>query len=155
MARKSKTRSTRSTDSSDAAQAIRDSAQKIWLAGLGAFERARTDGPRMFETLVEQGRNMGARAIGAADEALKSARESGFSLGEVVRQMAGADARSSGKRATSRTGTRKAAKGGSRAKAATKARTKASGTRKAAAGSTARRSAAKGTRTRRKRSTAA
>ena|SRR5688572_26972647 len=74
MARKSKSRSSSSTDSR---QAVRDSAQKIWLAGLGAFERAKTEGPRMFETLVEQGRAMGARAAGAADEALKSMREAG------------------------------------------------------------------------------
>ena len=61
------------------AQAVRDSAQKIWLAGLGAFERARTEGPRMFETLVEQGRNMGARAVGAADDVLKTVRQGDYS----------------------------------------------------------------------------
>jgi poly(hydroxyalkanoate) granule-associated protein len=66
----------------DASQAVRDSAQKIWLAGLGAFERAKTEGPRMFETLVEQGRNMGARAVGAADEAMKNLRESGYGSGK-------------------------------------------------------------------------
>jgi poly(hydroxyalkanoate) granule-associated protein len=48
---------------------------------LGAFERAKTDGPRMFETLVEQGRNMGARAVGAADEALKNLRQANYSGG--------------------------------------------------------------------------
>lgn len=66
-------------DDNDTAQAVRDSAQKIWLAGLGAFERARTEGPRMFETLVEQGRNMGARAVGAADDVLKSVRQADYS----------------------------------------------------------------------------
>lgn len=60
------------------AQAVRDSAQRIWLAGLGAFERARTEGPKMFETLVEQGRNMGARAVGAADDVLKSVRQGDY-----------------------------------------------------------------------------
>jgi poly(hydroxyalkanoate) granule-associated protein len=81
MARKSKSRTRSEQGSSDSAQAIRDSAQKIWLAGLGAFERARTEGPRMFETLVEQGRSMGARAMGAADEALKTVREADYSGG--------------------------------------------------------------------------
>lgn len=81
MARKSKSRTRSEQGSSDSAQAIRDSAQKIWLAGLGAFERARTEGPRMFETLVEQGRSMGARAMGAADEALKTVRETDYSGG--------------------------------------------------------------------------
>lgn len=78
MARKSRTRSAAENESADAQQAVRDSAQKIWLAGLGAFERARTEGPRMFETLVEQGRNMGARAVGVADEALKNLRQASY-----------------------------------------------------------------------------
>ncbi|HYC35425.1 MAG TPA: phasin family protein [Usitatibacter sp.] len=83
----SRTRKSRSSSGAasgsgnDPAQAVRDSAQKIWLAGLGAFERAKTDGPRMFETLVEQGRKMGARAVGAADDALKTMRETSYSGG--------------------------------------------------------------------------
>lgn len=81
MARKSKSRTRSDTGSSDSAQAIRDSAQKIWLAGLGAFERARSEGPRMFEALVEQGRSMGARAMGAADEALRTVREANYGGG--------------------------------------------------------------------------
>jgi len=79
MASKSRSRTQGGEDmAGDAAQAVRDSAQKIWLAGLGAFERAKTEGPRMFETLVEQGRNMGARAVGMADDALKNVREAGY-----------------------------------------------------------------------------
>lgn len=81
MASRSKSRTRSDRGSSDSAQAIRDSAQKIWLAGLGAYERARTEGPRMFETLVEQGRSMGARAMGAADEALKTVREANYAGG--------------------------------------------------------------------------
>ena len=57
------------------AQGMRDSAQKIWLAGLGAFERAKSEGPRMFDTLVEQGKELRARATEAADQALKTVRE--------------------------------------------------------------------------------
>ena len=58
-----------------AGDALRDSAQKIWLAGLGAFERAKSEGPRMFETLVEQGKELRGRASEAADQALKAVRE--------------------------------------------------------------------------------
>ena len=76
MAKKSKSRSQSRPAGNDTADAIRASAQKIWLAGLGAFERAKSEGPKMFETLVEQGRTMGARAAGAADDALKNIRES-------------------------------------------------------------------------------
>jgi len=56
------------------AQALRDSAQKIWLAGLGAFERAKSEGPKMFEALVAQGREFRGRAREAADQALKAVR---------------------------------------------------------------------------------
>jgi len=58
-----------------ASQAMRESAQKIWLAGLGAFERAKSEGPKMFETLVDQGRNLGEKARESADQALRAMRE--------------------------------------------------------------------------------
>jgi poly(hydroxyalkanoate) granule-associated protein len=63
------------------ADALKESAEKIWLAGLGAFERMKSEGPRMFETLVEQGRNMSARAKDAADQALRSMREANYEAG--------------------------------------------------------------------------
>jgi poly(hydroxyalkanoate) granule-associated protein len=59
----------------NAAQGIRDSAQKIWLAGLGAFERAKSEGPRMFDALVDQGKGLRDRAAEAADQALRAVRE--------------------------------------------------------------------------------
>jgi poly(hydroxyalkanoate) granule-associated protein len=36
-------------------QSVRDSAQKIWLAGLGAFSKAQAEGGKVFETLVKDG----------------------------------------------------------------------------------------------------
>ncbi|HJU26611.1 MAG TPA: phasin family protein [Rhodanobacteraceae bacterium] len=36
-------------------RAMMDSAQQIWLAGLGAFTKAQKEGSRFFETLVEEG----------------------------------------------------------------------------------------------------
>jgi poly(hydroxyalkanoate) granule-associated protein len=71
-----KTRSGKRSDAAEnAAQGVRDSAQKIWLAGLGAFERAKSEGPRMFDTLVEQGKELRGRAADAADQALRAVRE--------------------------------------------------------------------------------
>ncbi len=61
-------------DDSKVSQAVADSAQKIWLAGLGAFSRARVEGDKMFETLVEQGKGLRSRARGAADEAMAKVR---------------------------------------------------------------------------------
>ena len=65
----------------DATKAITDSAQKIWLAGLGAYERARAEGPRMFDTLVEQGKSLGGQARDAADQALRNLREGAATAG--------------------------------------------------------------------------
>jgi len=84
MAGKGKTREEAARMAGASAQAIRDSAQRIWLAGLGAFEHARTEGPRVFDALVAQGRTLGARAAGAADEALRSLLE----LNENLRELA-------------------------------------------------------------------
>ena len=40
---------------------LKESAQKIWLAGLGALSVAEQEGTRMFETLVERGRTFEER----------------------------------------------------------------------------------------------
>jgi poly(hydroxyalkanoate) granule-associated protein len=56
------------------AQAVTQSAQKIWLAGLGAFARARTEGDKFFDLLVEQGKGLRAKTEKAADAALRTVR---------------------------------------------------------------------------------
>ena len=56
------------------AQAVTQSAQKIWLAGLGAFARARTEGDKLFDLLVEQGKMIRSRSEKAADQAMKTVR---------------------------------------------------------------------------------
>jgi poly(hydroxyalkanoate) granule-associated protein len=75
--RKKGSHSSYSNTANDAGKAVSDSAQKIWQAGLGAFERAKTEGPKMFDTLVEQGKTLGGKARDAADQAMKSVREGG------------------------------------------------------------------------------
>jgi poly(hydroxyalkanoate) granule-associated protein len=87
MAQKKSSRSRYSASAAnDAGRAVSDSAHKIWLAGLGAFERAKSEGPRMFETLVEQGRSLGGKARDAAEEALKNVRQSA-AAGDLSRQV--------------------------------------------------------------------
>ena len=56
------------------AQSVAESAQQIWLAGLGAFSRARSEGDKMFQVLVERGKAMRGQARAAADQAYKTAR---------------------------------------------------------------------------------
>jgi poly(hydroxyalkanoate) granule-associated protein len=75
MARKSSSRKRAASSANETGQAVRDSAQKIWLAGLGAFERAKSEGPEMFKVLVEQGKGLREKARDAADQALKNVSE--------------------------------------------------------------------------------
>jgi poly(hydroxyalkanoate) granule-associated protein len=75
MKRNFRSRRSARASTADPAAGLRDSAQKIWLAGLGAFERAKSEGPKMFETLVEQGRALGVKAREGADQAMRAMRE--------------------------------------------------------------------------------
>jgi poly(hydroxyalkanoate) granule-associated protein len=52
------------------ANAIRESAQQIWLAGLGAFSKARADRAKVFEQLVKEGKNIQLRTKALAEERL-------------------------------------------------------------------------------------
>ena len=50
------------------ASAIRDSAQQIWLAGLGAFAKAQEGGTKVFEALIREGESLQSRTKEAAAE---------------------------------------------------------------------------------------
>ena len=41
-----------------AGKSIMESAQQIWLAGLGAFAKAQGEGGKLFETLLKEGSNL-------------------------------------------------------------------------------------------------
>ncbi len=43
------------------AATVRDSAQQIWLAGLGAFGKTQEEGAKVFEALVKEGRHLESR----------------------------------------------------------------------------------------------
>ena len=49
------------------AATIKESAQQIWLAGLGAFSRAQEEGNKVFESLVEEGEAIQAKTRKAAE----------------------------------------------------------------------------------------
>ena len=59
----------------DLVMKIRESANQIWLAGLGAFSKAQEGGADLFEALVAEGEKFQERAKGAADERLAEMRE--------------------------------------------------------------------------------
>ena len=55
------------------AQSVKDSAQQIWLAGLGAFSKAQAEGGKVFETLVKDGVGLQRKTQAAAEEKIAEA----------------------------------------------------------------------------------
>jgi poly(hydroxyalkanoate) granule-associated protein len=58
---------------------VKDSAQQIWLAGLGAFSKAQAEGGKVFEALVKEGSSLQRKTQAVAEE----------KLGEVTSRMTG------------------------------------------------------------------
>ena len=58
---------------------VRESAQQIWLAGMGAFAKAQADGRQVFESLVREGTSLQKKTQASAEER----------LGEVTSRMQG------------------------------------------------------------------
>lgn len=52
------------------AQSIKDSAQQIWLAGLGAFAKAQGEGTKVFDTLIKEGTSLHRKTQAVAEEKL-------------------------------------------------------------------------------------
>jgi poly(hydroxyalkanoate) granule-associated protein len=53
---------------SQIAQTVKDSAQQIWLAGLGAFAKAQEEGGKVFEALVKEGVSLQRKTQAIAEE---------------------------------------------------------------------------------------
>ncbi|MEY4562117.1 MAG: hypothetical protein RLZZ618_1394 [Pseudomonadota bacterium] len=62
------------------ASTVKESAQQIWLAGLGAFSRAQAEGGKVFDTLVKEGTTIQKKTQSVAEEKLSevSSRMSGM-----------------------------------------------------------------------------
>ncbi|MBV7428789.1 MULTISPECIES: phasin family protein [unclassified Acidovorax] len=52
---------------------VKDSAQQIWLAGLGAFSKAQEEGGRVFEALVKEGLTIQRKTQAVAEEKITEA----------------------------------------------------------------------------------
>jgi poly(hydroxyalkanoate) granule-associated protein len=68
MVKKIKAAAENKEENGQLASAIRESAEKIWLAGLGAFAKARKEPTKAFETLVREGLNLQSRTKAMAEE---------------------------------------------------------------------------------------
>jgi poly(hydroxyalkanoate) granule-associated protein len=52
---------------------VKESAQQIWLAGLGAFSKAQEEGGKVFDTLVKEGMAIQRKTQAAAEEKISEA----------------------------------------------------------------------------------
>lgn len=68
-----KTGGSKAAAQSPLAGAIKDSAQQIWLAGLGAFSKAQEEGGKAFDTLVKEGLSIQRKTQAAAEERISEA----------------------------------------------------------------------------------
>jgi poly(hydroxyalkanoate) granule-associated protein len=71
------------------AGAVKDSAQQIWLAGMGAFSKAQAEGGKVFETLVKEGLNLQKKTQGIAEEKISEVTGKMSAMADTVTAKAG------------------------------------------------------------------
>lgn len=70
--------------------AVKESAQQIWLAGLGAFSKAQAEGGKVFEALVKEGTTLQRKTQSVAEEKISEATQRMASAaGEMGSRAAG------------------------------------------------------------------
>ena len=70
------------------AEQVKDSAQHIWLAGLGAFAKAQAEGAKVFETLVNEGQQLQSKTQAAAQARIQALNQATEQVTEQVAGMA-------------------------------------------------------------------
>ena len=88
MAEKQATSSGRLLDSALGAQ-VKESAQQIWLAGMGAFSKAQAEGRQVFEALVKEGTSLQKKTQTVAEERLGEVTQKMTSMAGDVQAKAG------------------------------------------------------------------
>ncbi len=73
MVKKVNKASATKSSASDMAATIKESAQQIWLAGLGSFSKAQGEGGKVFETLVKEGLSIQRKTQAVAEEKISEA----------------------------------------------------------------------------------
>lgn len=69
--------------------AVKESAQQIWLAGLGAFSKAQEEGGKVFETLVKEGLSIQRKTQAVAEEKISTATNKMASMATDITSKAG------------------------------------------------------------------
>jgi len=68
---------------------VKESAQQIWLAGLGAFSRAQAEGGKVFDTLVKEGLSIQRKTQSAAEEKISEATSKMANMATDIQSKAG------------------------------------------------------------------
>ena len=68
MVRKLKAMAEKQSSESQLRAAVKDSAQEIWLAGLGAFAKAQEEGQKVFKALVREGTSIQKRTMKVTED---------------------------------------------------------------------------------------
>ena len=69
--------------------AVKDSAQQIWLAGLGAFSKAQEEGSKVFDTLVKEGLAIQRKTQAVAEEKITEAASKISDMASDIQSKAG------------------------------------------------------------------
>jgi poly(hydroxyalkanoate) granule-associated protein len=68
---------------------VKQSAQQIWLAGMGAFAKAQAEGKQVFDALVKEGANLQKKTQSAAEERFGEVTTKMTSMADDVTAKAG------------------------------------------------------------------
>jgi poly(hydroxyalkanoate) granule-associated protein len=74
---------------SQLAQTVKDSAQQIWLAGMGAFSKAQEEGGKVFDTLVKEGMSLQKKTQGMAEDKISEVTGKMTAMAGTVTNKAG------------------------------------------------------------------
>lgn len=69
---------------------IKDSAQQIWLAGMGAFSKAQAEGGKVFEALVGEGMKLQRKTQSLAEDRISEVASKMTAVADGVTHKAGA-----------------------------------------------------------------
>ncbi len=71
------------------AASVKDSAQQIWLAGMGAFSKMQEEGGKVFEALVREGVNLQNKTEGIAEDKISEATGKMTAMAGTITSKAG------------------------------------------------------------------
>lgn len=71
------------------AASVKDSAQQIWLAGMGAFAKAQEEGGKVFEALVKEGMSLQKKTQGLAEDKISEVTGKMSAMAGTVTSKAG------------------------------------------------------------------